>query len=514
MGVHHQLQPLESKLQFNGEVAAGDVTLDAVLSHSPDNSVFTVQFLAGDSGPPNEAARLAEATAHQQRLKQQQQQTAAAAAAVQQVVVMGAGPQPQPQPLQQQVVRPQLKQEGPQPQPQPQPQRLVGPQVKEEQRQQQAPSPAAKSSSVSTNFSDLSAASAGQEGVLMLDGSQDGRSPNGEGAATTLLTIVHDQQGAGVRRIVNHPGMERKRNFAVSDGGEVQPRPRIGHEMDNVPLDFGLIDFGLNTVDGKRFGCGYPSCTYKSVRKGDVKKHHGVHGESKAFPCRVQGVICSKRFKDPSTRTRHEKTVHKAKHTRKLDAATAKSQQEYSGSGEGGRPVVVGGEAHLHAMPPSEQSLPLGAKITIPEGIEHAGKFGVISKIEIDKSEGKVYHIVVETGKGRFAKSKTIQIASSVFDNVIIQDVRFAPPHHQMAAAQHFQPQFVQAAPQYYHAVSAAPVQPQQYPQRMSTRSRRSGGGRAFVVNGNGKQLPPVVLSGSNPPRQMPPVLIATAAAP
>ena len=325
---------------------------------------------------------------------------------------------------------------------------------------------------------------------------------------------------------------------------------------------------------------------------------------------RVQGVICSKRFKDPSTRTRHEKTVHKAKHTRKLDAATAKSQQEYSGSGEGGRPVVVGGEAHLHgntlipgygttakrkrssnsngsngnngngssndsgsggsggsessnttagntaaagsnaasgnnnaaagsnagstgggantdgsavvvrhvpiqqAMPPSEQSLPLGAKITIPEGIEHAGKFGVISKIEIDKSEGKVYHIVVETGKGRFAKSKTIQIASSVFDNVIIQDVRFAPPHHQMAAAQHFQPQFVQAAPQYYHAVSAAPVQPQQYPQRMSTRSRRSGGGRAFVVNGNGKQLPPVVLSGSNPPRQMPPVLIATAAAP
>ena len=74
-----------------------------------------------------------------------------------------------------------------------------------------------------------------------------------------------------------------------------------------------MIDYGQHTADGKRFGCGYPSCPYKSVRKGDVKKHHGVHGETKPFPCRVEGVNCTKRFKDPSTRTRHEKTVHMKK---------------------------------------------------------------------------------------------------------------------------------------------------------------------------------------------------------
>lgn len=44
-----------------------------------------------------------------------------------------------------------------------------------------------------------------------------------------------------------------------------------------------------------------------------MKKHHGVHGESKPFPCRMEGVNCTKRFKDPSTRTRHEKTVHMKK---------------------------------------------------------------------------------------------------------------------------------------------------------------------------------------------------------
>ena len=58
----------------------------------------------------------------------------------------------------------------------------------------------------------------------------------------------------------------------------------------------------------------------------------------------------------------------------------------------------------------------VGAKIIVPSG-EHAGKVGIVSKIEDDADDGKVYHAVVDSGKGKASKTRTVQLVSSDFDS-------------------------------------------------------------------------------------------------
>eukprot|EP00039_Didymoeca_costata_P014132 m.225182 g.225182 ORF g.225182 m.225182 type:complete len:426 (-) comp15953_c1_seq1:158-1435(-) len=66
-----------------------------------------------------------------------------------------------------------------------------------------------------------------------------------------------------------------------------------------------VIEMGRNDKNLKRYGCS--SCPYTSVRKADVRKHLATHSKERPFPCRIQNVNCNKRFRDSSTRTRHEK---------------------------------------------------------------------------------------------------------------------------------------------------------------------------------------------------------------
>ena len=88
------------------------------------------------------------------------------------------------------------------------------------------------------------------------------------------------------------------------------------------------------------------------------------------------------------------------------------------GSGDGGKKAKRqrGGSSGSAAAAPPSPGFGIGAKIIMPSG-EHAGKVGVVGKIEEDTTEGRVYHVVVDSGKGKFAKSKTIQVSSSAFNN-------------------------------------------------------------------------------------------------
>ena len=63
--------------------------------------------------------------------------------------------------------------------------------------------------------------------------------------------------------------------------------------------------------DGKRFKCS--ACAYRSCRKGDVNKHTRKHSNVRPYRCRVPNVNCNATFKDPATRTRHEKVHYKNK---------------------------------------------------------------------------------------------------------------------------------------------------------------------------------------------------------
>jgi uncharacterized C2H2 Zn-finger protein len=71
-----------------------------------------------------------------------------------------------------------------------------------------------------------------------------------------------------------------------------------------------IVQYHGHVEDLKKFGCSH--CDYRSTRKGDVKKHIVTHSKNKPFHCRVAaectgGKKCTKAFRDPSTRTRHEK---------------------------------------------------------------------------------------------------------------------------------------------------------------------------------------------------------------
>lgn len=60
------------------------------------------------------------------------------------------------------------------------------------------------------------------------------------------------------------------------------------------------------------FKCHHNNCTMFSKRKPDIKKYwRAKHGnnEFKIFKCRIN--FCKKKFNDPSTRCRHERTHNK-----------------------------------------------------------------------------------------------------------------------------------------------------------------------------------------------------------
>lgn len=65
----------------------------------------------------------------------------------------------------------------------------------------------------------------------------------------------------------------------------------------------------FNQKDEKPYHCS--KCEYQAVRKADVTKHLATHTSIRKYPCRIAGTNCTKRFKDSSTRTRHEKTHYK-----------------------------------------------------------------------------------------------------------------------------------------------------------------------------------------------------------
>jgi growth factor independent 1 len=55
--------------------------------------------------------------------------------------------------------------------------------------------------------------------------------------------------------------------------------------------------------------CEHPGCDYYSHKRSDVKRHTFIHTGERPYPCRDKGG-CTKSFKHPSTRCRHEQAKH------------------------------------------------------------------------------------------------------------------------------------------------------------------------------------------------------------
>jgi hypothetical protein len=113
----------------------------------------------------------------------------------------------------------------------------------------------------------------------------------------------------------------------------------------------------------------------------------------------------------------------------KAGGGTAKEKEEPSAKAEGKKRTasesgsVCGGgpkkdkkqrqRSSGSVSPPT--TLTVGAKVIMPAG-DHAGKVGVVSKIEEDAQVGRVYHIILTACKGKSEKSRTVQVAAADFE--------------------------------------------------------------------------------------------------
>jgi uncharacterized C2H2 Zn-finger protein len=95
----------------------------------------------------------------------------------------------------------------------------------------------------------------------------------------------------------------KKSSDSVSSDASRNTDPAVDGEQ------CGIVQYHGDVEDHRKYGCSF--CVYRSTRKGDVKVHILTHS-GKPFRCRVAaeftgGKKCTKAFRDPSTRTRHEK---------------------------------------------------------------------------------------------------------------------------------------------------------------------------------------------------------------
>jgi hypothetical protein len=91
--------------------------------------------------------------------------------------------------------------------------------------------------------------------------------------------------------------------------GDVLPLPPL--DEFGIEEEAAALPITTNPVGKAQHLCEH--CTYSSHKKSDVKRHTFTHTGQRPYPCRAEPG-CTKSFKHPSTRCRHEQAKHGSGH--------------------------------------------------------------------------------------------------------------------------------------------------------------------------------------------------------